>query len=238
MTTQRATPTLFASSLRIDMKAVLFDLDGTLLNTLDDIILATNHVLGNMGYPRHTREELIPLIGAGGYNLIRRALPCWAEETDVESAIGAYRAYYTPEHMPRVAPYEGIVNAVATLIQDGYAVGIVSNKSDTNVRYLANRFFPDISVTVGVTPDRPVKPDPTMCEVALNALGASRDACVFVGDTEVDRDTARNLGVPCIGLSWGFRGRAALEELGFDAVVDTADELVKTIRVTLGVAKE
>ena len=187
--------------------AILFDLDGTLLNTLEDLADSTNAALAQLGYPARTLEEVRRFVGNGALRLMEQAVP---EGGDVLSAYNAFRAYYDAHSQIKTAPYPGILEALAT-IQETHPVAIVSNKPDSAVKILCSQYFPGIYAR-GESPDCPRKPAPDMVFMAMQALGCSR--CIYVGDSEVDVLTAKNAGVPCLSVLWGFRDKEQIEAAG------------------------
>ena len=189
---------------------ILFDLDGTLLDTLEDILAATNYALSVHGYPSRTLAELRRFVGNGAENQIRLSLPEGASPEEVQTVLATYKPYYTAHCQHFTRPYEGIPQALAQISRK-YPLAIVSNKPDAAVKALCAREFPGI-FALGESPDCPRKPDPAMVRKALAAIGA--DTCVFVGDSEVDLLTAKNAGVPCLSVLWGFRDREDLEKAG------------------------
>ena len=187
--------------------AVLFDLDGTLLNTLEDLADSTNAALAQLGYPERTLEEVRRFVGNGARRLMEQAVP---EDGDADAAYDAFRVYYDAHSQIKTAPYPGILEALAT-IQQKHPVAIVSNKPDSAVKILCRQYFPGIYAR-GESPDCPRKPAPDMVFMAMQALDCDR--CIYVGDSEVDVLTARNAGVPCLSVLWGFRGKEQIEAAG------------------------
>ena len=178
----------------------LFDLDGTLLNTLEDLADGTNHALASFGYPRRTLEEVRRFVGNGAANLIAQAVPAGRDPAPV---LKAFQAYYPTHCRIKTSPYPGIPEALAEL-RKKYPIAIVSNKPDAAVKPLCAHYFPGI-FALGETAGCPRKPDPAMVRKAMEAIGVTD--CVYVGDSEVDVLTAKNAGVPCVSVLWGFRVR-------------------------------
>lgn len=201
------------------MTAVLFDLDGTLLDTLDDLAASVNAALAAFSLPMRTREEVRRFVGNGAERLIRLALP--GEETDppAEEVLRVFRSHYNAHCLDRTRPYDGILEALRQLHMPA---AIVSNKPDSAVKPLCARFFPGVPA-FGETADCPRKPAPDMLFRGLEALGADR--CVYVGDSEVDILTARNAGMPCLSVLWGFRDKETLEAAGGTVFCRTPEEL-------------
>lgn len=194
----------------------LFDLDGTLLNTLEDLADGTNHALASFGYPRRTLEEVRRFVGNGAANLIAQAVPAGRDPAPV---LKAFQAYYPTHCRIKTAPYPGVPEALAEL-REKYPIAIVSNKPDAAVKPLCAHYFPDI-FALGETAGCPRKPDPAMVRKAMEAIGVTD--CVYVGDSEVDVLTAKNAGVPCLSVLWGFRDR---EQIGGSRYCETVDRLV------------
>ncbi len=194
----------------------LFDLDGTLLNTLEDLADGTNHALASFGYPRRTLEEVRRFVGNGAANLIAQAVPAGRDPAPV---LKAFQAYYPTHCRIKTASYPGIPEALAEL-RKKYPIAIVSNKPDAAVKPLCAHYFPGI-FALGETAGCPRKPDPAMVRKAMEAIGVTD--CVYVGDSEVDVLTAKNAGVPCLSVLWGFRDR---EQIGGSRYCETVDRLV------------
>lgn len=189
---------------------ILFDLDGTLLNTLDDLLDATNYALTLCGYPVRTLKELRMFVGNGAYNQIRMALPAGTGPEEIERVLDIYKPYYTTHCQIKTRPYDGILSALEALRQD-YPLAIVSNKPDTAVKALCADYFPGV-FALGETPGCPRKPAPDMLRLAMASIQA--DTCIYVGDSEVDVLTAQNAQIPCVSVLWGFRDREILENAG------------------------
>ena len=205
-------------------KTYLFDMDGTLLDTLDDLTAAVNHTLEQYGYPRRTREEVRQGLGNGAVKLIAALLPEGEDTPDFDAIMRDYKAWYQAHTCVLTRPYPGVPELLAHLTRQGCRVAIVSNKPHGAACELAEKFFPGVP-TFGESPATPRKPAPDMVFHALTALGAEKDTAVYVGDSEVDVQTARNAGLPLIAVSWGFRGREALAEAGAATIVDAAAEI-------------
>lgn len=195
---------------------ILFDLDGTLLNTLEDLADGTNYALSSFGYPERTLEEIRRFVGNGAANLIAQAVPAGQDPAPV---LKAFQAYYPAHCQIKTAPYPGILDALAELGKK-YPIAIVSNKPDAAVKPLCAHYFPGI-FSLGETAGCPRKPDPAMVRRAMEAIGATD--CIYVGDSEVDVLTAKNAGVPCLSVLWGFRDR---EQIGGSRYCETVDRLV------------
>lgn len=185
---------------------LLFDLDGTLLDTLDDLMDATNHILAQNGYPTRTRQEIRAFVGNGARNLLAKAAP----EGDADALLAQFQPYYAAHCQVKTRPYPGILEVLAQLVQR-YPVAIVSNKPDGAVKALCDELFPGIPA-MGERPNCPRKPAPDMVYRAMEMLGVER--CIYIGDSEVDVVTAKNAGVPCVSVLWGFRDKEEIKAVG------------------------
>ena len=209
-------------------EAVLFDMDGTLLDTLADMAAAVNHILSVHGYSLRTVEEVRAFVGNGARKLMERALPPDVTGDAFEALLEEYRQWYEAHACVRTAPYPGVPAVLAALHRAGVRCAVVSNKPDGATRELAARFFPGLPA-FGQQDGIPAKPAPDMVYHALAELGVEASAAAYVGDSEVDVALARNAGLPLIAVSWGFRGREALEEAGAALVVDDAATLLENM---------
>ncbi len=189
---------------------ILFDLDGTLLNTLEDLLDAANYALRQCGYPARTLEQMRRSVGNGAENQLRTSLPEGTPREEVLRVLGVYKPYYTAHCQIKTRPYDGILEALAVL-RERYPIAIVSNKPDAAVKALCAEQFPGI-YALGETADCPRKPAPDMLFQACREIGV--DTRVYVGDSEVDVRTAKNAGVPCLSVLWGFRDRAEIAREG------------------------
>lgn len=207
------------------MTGILFDLDGTLLNTLDDLLDATNYALRIHGYPERTKAELRRFVGNGAANQIRLSVPEGSSKEEIQAVLDTYKPYYTAHCQIKTAPYPGIEEALAVL-REKYPIAIVSNKPDAAVKALCADFFPGI-YALGETPDCPRKPAPDMVYKAMVAIGA--ETCIYVGDSEVDVITANNADVPCLSVLWGFRDKADMEAVGAVHFCEETTTLVEKI---------
>ena len=209
---------------------VIFDLDGTLLNTLEDLADAVNFALGAMGWPARSLEEVRQFVGNGVGNLMARAVPAGTAEEDEAKCLSLFRDHYAAHMMDKTAPYPGIIKLLKALREKGYKLAVVSNKFDAAVRGLVEDYFPGLFHTAaGESPAAPKKPDPAMVFQALRALGKNGARAVYVGDSDVDLATARNAGLPCISVTWGFRDAGFLRAHGAAALADTPDELLELV---------
>ena len=210
------------------MTGILFDLDGTLLDTLEDLLDATNYALRVHGFPERTLPELRRFVGNGAENQIRLSSGGADPET-VQKILATYKPYYTEHCQIKTRPYEGVLEALAVL-KEKYPIAIVSNKPDAAVKALCADYFPGL-YALGEAADCPRKPAADMVYKAMKAIGV--EACVYVGDSEVDVLTARNAGVPCVSVLWGFRDREDMEAVGGDIFCEKTEDLAKVIERTV-----
>ena len=189
---------------------ILWDMDGTLLDTLQDLTDSVNFTLKQCGYPQITDREVRAYLGNGARELIRLSIGADQNDPAVDKALGVFKPYYEANCRIKTRPYEGILEALERLRQK-YPVGIVSNKPDIAVKPLCAAMFPGV-YCLGEQGDCPRKPAPDMLHRAMADL--DMEACVYVGDSEVDVLTAKNAGLPCISVLWGFRDRPEIEKAG------------------------
>jgi len=204
---------------------ILFDLDGTLLDTLEDLLDATNYALNLHGYPSRQLKELRRFVGNGAENQIRMALPAGAAPEEVAKVLASYKPYYTAHCQVKTRPYRGIPEALSALSED-YPLAIVSNKPDAAVKRLCGGCFLGIHAQ-GEAPGCPRKPAPDMVKIAMAAIGV--EDCLYVGDSEVDILTAKNAGVPCLSVLWGFRDKDELMSAGGTYFSKAPEALVSDI---------
>ena len=190
---------------------ILFDLDGTLLSTLEDLTDAVNETLRHFGCPERTMEEVRQFIGTGAANLIRLSLPGLPTDPSLETALAYYQEYYGAHSQIKTRPYDGILEALAEIKRE-FPVAVVSNKPDCATKPLVKKYFGADIFALGENPPCPRKPAPDMLYQAMAAIGA--DKCVYVGDSEVDVITAGNAGAPCLSVLWGFRDEACIRANG------------------------
>lgn len=208
-------------------QAILFDLDGTLLNTLDDLMDACNHALRSVGEPERTREEVRQFVGNGIGLLMERAIPGGRSHPRFREALADLKSYYQTHSQVKTKPYPGVLELMEALSEQGALLAVVSNKPDAAVKLLCGQYFSRyVTVAIGEREGVRRKPAPDTVLTALRALGAEPDSGVYVGDSEVDVATARNAGLPCISVTWGFRDPEALLEAGAETLVDTPKELL------------
>ena len=209
---------------------VIFDLDGTLLNTLDDLTASVNYAMDMMGMPRHTLDEIRRFVGNGVRVLIRRSVPDGTSDEDYEAAYKYFEGHYADHCKDKTGPYERVPEMLSELCRRGYKTAIVSNKIDFAVKELRDDFFAEtVQVAVGDDLEMKNKPAPDMVYKALRELDSTPEESVYVGDTDVDLETAKNAGMDCISVSWGFRSREELESYGAKMIADKADDVIRYI---------
>lgn len=211
---------------------VVFDLDGTLLDTLDDLMNSVNYALESNGYPARTRDEVRRFVGNGILLLMQRALPSGQENPDFEKVFAGFKEHYGIHCNDLTKPYEGIMELLELLKEKGVKMAIVSNKADFAVKELSEIYFKGIiPVAIGEKESEGIrkKPAPDTVMEALRQLGSNTENAVYVGDSEVDLATAENCGMDYILCEWGFRERKKLEELGGKVFVKKPSEIADLI---------
>ena len=212
---------------------VIFDLDGTLLDTLKDLQNAINYIQDRYGYPLHTMEQVRSHVGNGIPNLVAKSIPEEKENPLFSTILEEYKAYYGAHCNDATRPYPGIMEMLDTLQAEGYRMAIVSNKSDPAVKELNRLYFKDyIEIAIGGNEEAGIrrKPAPDTVFTALEGLGANSDQAVYIGDSEVDILTAQNSGMPCILCEWGFREKSYLISQGGSYFIDQAGQLSAMIK--------
>jgi phosphoglycolate phosphatase len=205
---------------------VIFDLDGTLLNTLDDLADSVCFTMALFGYPSRTVAEVRDFVGNGVGRLIGLSIPGGTGNPDYKACLEEFRRHYDRNMLNKTKPYDGIMALLRDLDAHGFKMAVVSNKFDTAVKELCRVCFGElIPVAIGESVCVPKKPAPDIVTEALKALGAPPGRAVYVGDSEVDAETAKNAGIPFIGVTWGFRDRCVLEKEGADFIIDKPGEL-------------
>ena len=210
------------------IRCVIFDLDGTLLDTAEDLTAACNAVCRHNGWREYGRDEILAMVGNGNRLLIQRLSPPEAREGEkLEESIGVFREYYDAHCADRTAPYPGVPEVLRALRDAGIKVGVLSNKWHPFTKKLIEHYFPGLADAVrGKEDGVPTKPDPAAVRLTLRDLGCAAEEGAFVGDSSVDVETARNAGMLCCAVSWGFRSRASLEAAGPDHISDSAEDLL------------
>lgn len=209
---------------------VIFDLDGTLLNTIGDLCDSTNYALTTHGFPSRSIEEVTSFVGNGVQKLIERSVPLGTSPEKTQLVLNSFRDYYKEHMQDKTEPYEGIIELLTELKSRGVKTAIVSNKYDAAVRNLKSDYFEElIQEAIGESPTVPKKPAPDSVYTALNLLHAQKEECLYVGDSDVDMLTAQNAGVTSVGVTWGFRSRECLQQAGAKHIIKHPLELLNLL---------
>lgn len=212
-------------------KYVIFDLDGTLLNTLDDLGEAGNYTCRQMGWPEHSIDAYRYFVGNGMEKLVERFTPEKHRTTDeLKTAYDIFMPYYHAHKEDKTRPYAGIAELLSALRASDVKFAVLTNKADHLAKPIMERYFPGVfSFVQGALPGRPTKPDPALLHELMNQMGAVPKETLFVGDSNVDIRTAKNGGLTGCGVLWGFRTREELLEEGADVLVETPEQLADLI---------
>jgi phosphoglycolate phosphatase len=220
----------YKRKLEMKYKAVIFDLDGTLVDTLRDLADSVNYVLGQLSLPTHSVDSYKWRVGDGARMMILRSLP-ENKQAMLDKVLPLQQAYYGEHYCDTSRPYPGVVEVVNDLKKQGFRLAVLSNKPDGHTREIVSQLFgPDMfDLVTGKREDMTLKPDPTSALWVAEQLGAAPKEIVYVGDTKVDMQTAKNAGMLAVGVTWGFRGRQELIENGADVLIDRAEQLVDLV---------
>lgn len=209
---------------------VIFDMDGTILNTLEDLKDSVNYALDQMGYPSRTLDEVRRFVGNGARLLIERAVPAGTTKEDCDKCLEIYSKHYATNMQNKTRPYDGIMDLLKELKERKYKLAIVSNKFDTAVKALCKDHYDEyIKVAIGESQNVARKPAPDSVFTAMKELGSNGEESIYVGDSDVDAQTAHNAGLKCVGVTWGFRSREILLNAGADYIIDEPMELVQIL---------
>ena len=210
-------------------KVFIFDLDGTLLDTLGDLAASVNYALRTHGMPEHSIDDVRRFVGNGVRKLMERAVPDGVSNPDFEAAFSTFRQHYMAHSLDTTKPYDGIPEALEALKAEGCRLAVVSNKMMAATQALCRHFFPDtIEVAIGEDEAHGIrkKPSPDTVYAALRSLGVGKDEAVYIGDSDVDIETAANAGLPCVSVLWGFRDRDFLIQHGAKTFISAPSELL------------
>ena len=211
-------------------KAIIFDLDGTLLNTLDDLADSVNFALRACGYPERTLDEVRRFIGNGVIKLMERATPDGISDEKQTECFLLFRANYLEHMKDKTRPYDGIVEMLRALKSKGFKTAVVSNKLQSGVEELCKEFFSSlVDCAFGVEEESERKPSPANVFKAFKQLGITAEEAIYAGDSEVDVKTAANAGLYCIGVTWGFRDREELLTAGAKHIIDKPNEILSLV---------
>ena len=207
-------------------KAVIFDMDGTILNTLEDLKNATNYSLRQFGMPERSLEEVRMFVGNGIRKLVERAVPAGTPKEKIDQILDVFLEYYEIHSADNTSPYPGILELVEKLKKSGIKTAVSTNKADVPAQELGREYFNGIfDLIVGQQDGLKVKPAPDSVNKILSILDIQKKDAIYIGDSDVDVQTAKNSGLDFIGVSWGFRGREFLEKNGAKNIVDNANEI-------------
>lgn len=212
------------------IKVVIFDLDGTLLNTLEDLADSVNVTLEYFNFPKRTLDEIRGFVGNGMRQLINRAVPPCTSEVMTEKAFEYFCEYYFMHCNEKTTPYDGIMQMLDELVRQNYKLAVVSNKRDEAVRALCGQYFDMIETVAGDKPGINRKPAPDGIENILRQLNCKKNEAVYVGDSDIDILTAKNAGIGCISVTWGFRTERELLDNGATDIISNPHELLKIIK--------
>ena len=206
---------------------IIWDLDGTLLNTLEDLTDSVNYMLSIHNYPQRSIEEIRSFVGNGLAKLTERALPDTVTPEEYDTCLSEFKAYYKMHMQDKTGPYEGILDVLKTLQTKGYHMAVVSNKADAAVKELIPIYFGDLlPVAIGDMEGREKKPAPDSVYEAMKQLGVTKEECIYIGDSDVDVNTAKNSGIPGIAVLWGFRTKEQLEAVGATTFAKKPEDLI------------
>lgn len=210
--------------------ACIFDLDGTLLNTISDLTASCNHALRVHNMPEHTTEDVRKFVGNGVRKLMERAVPADTPDEEFEKVFATFRSHYMEHSLDHTCPYDGVVDMLSRLKSAGMPMAIVSNKFMAATKELCSHFFSEfISVAIGESETIRRKPSPDTVLEATRLLGVKPEECVYIGDSDVDIETALNSGMPSISVLWGFRDKDFLVAHGAQRFASTPDEVVEMV---------
>lgn len=211
-------------------KAVIFDMDGTILNTLEDLKNATNYSLRQFGMPERSLEEVRMFVGNGIRKLVERAVPAVTPKEKIDQILDVFLEYYEIHSADNTSPYPGILELVEKLKKSGIKTAVSTNKADVPAQELGREYFNGIfDLIVGQQDGLKVKPAPDSVNKILSILDIQKKDAIYIGDSDVDVQTAKNSGLDFIGVSWGFRGREFLEKNGAKNIVDNANEILDLV---------
>jgi len=209
----------------------LFDLDGTVLYTLDDLHISANFALRQFGFPERTLAEVKAFVGNGMRKLIERSVPAGTSEDTVSKVLECFNAHYKVHCTDNTRVYDGVIDMLKSLRKSGIKTALVSNKSDYGVQILSKQYFDGLfDFSLGYKEEIEKKPSPSGVLYVLDKLKISIDRAIYIGDSDVDVETARNAKIPCISVTWGFRSKEFIRRFSPDYTVDTPNEIIKIIK--------
>ncbi|MBC5624845.1 HAD family hydrolase [Clostridium sp. NSJ-49] len=213
------------------IKSIIFDLDGTLLNTIEDLANACNYVLTTLGYKTHEVEKYKTFVGNGRYKLVERMLPEDRRDMEnIEKALKLFDTYYEKHMIDMTKPYDGIMEMLDSLINRGINIAVVSNKPHEFTTEVVKNYFGDrFKVVYGHKKNTKEKPDPWAVLEVIEEFNVNKDECLYIGDSEIDINTAKNAGVKSVGVEWGFRGKGELEAAGANYIVNKPEQILEIL---------
>ncbi len=212
------------------INTVIFDMDGTVLNTLDDLTTSVNYTMEKFGFPQRTLEDYRRAFGNGIRKTIELTVPEGTSQDVIDEMVPVFKEHYDVHCLDKTGPYAGIIELMRELKKRGYKMAIVSNKIDSAVKELNQKFFSEVvEVAIGEQDGIKRKPAPDMVVKAMDELGSSAEEAVYIGDSEVDFATAKNSNLPCISVLWGFRDKAYLEEIGASIFAEEPDNILEIL---------
>ncbi len=208
------------------ISTVIFDLDGTLLYTLEDLTDSTNFALDEFGYPKRTIDEVKSFVGNGVSLLIERSIPDGKNNPNFEKCLLKFKEHYSNNMYNKTKPYDGIIDLLTKLKQNNYNIAVVSNKFDEAVKSLVDKYFKNyVDIAVGQRENIEKKPAPDSVNEVIRTLNVEREECIFVGDSEVDIETAANAGIPCLSVTWGYKTIDFLYKHGASTLIYSPDDI-------------
>ena len=213
------------------IKSIIFDLDGTLLNTIEDLANACNYALTTLGYKTHEVEKYKTFVGNGRYKLVERMLPEDRRDMEnIEKALKLFDTYYEKHMIDMTKPYDGIMEMLDSLINRGINIAVVSNKPHEFTTEVVKNYFRDrFKVVYGHKKNTKEKPDPWAVLEVIEEFNVNKDECLYIGDSEIDINTAKNAGVKSVGVEWGFRGKGELEAAGANYIVNKPEQILEIL---------
>ena len=214
--------------MKID--TIIFDLDGTLLYTIEDLTDSTNYALKHFGYQTRTVEEITNFVGNGVRLLIERAIPDGKDNPNLEECLTLFKTHYSNNMFNKTKPYDNIIDTLKELKKQNYKTAVVSNKFDSAVKELCNKYFEGlINSAVGQRDNVNKKPAPDAVFEVMKELNVTREQCIYVGDSEVDIKTAENAGIPCISVTWGYKSIDFLYKNGAETLIYSPEEILELV---------
>lgn len=214
------------------INTIIFDLDGTLLDTLTDLMDSVNFALKKFDYPERSYDEIRRFVGNGVRVLMKKSVPDNVDGDEFEQAFGVFREHYLKNMRNKTDAYDGVRDVLRSLKDKNFKIGVVSNKLDSAVKELCHDYFGElVDFAKGADGEDDRKPNPQNTWKCIEAVGAKKEDCIYIGDSEVDIKTAENAGLPCISVSWGFRTREELEQNNAKIIVDKPSEIMKFLEI-------